>query len=81
MAAIHQLRPIPRVKAGSDYIDPATLHLQLAPTSTVAITFAKEKELQRYRRLIYSINRQGTYRYRTMHDEFSSHGLIIWRMK
>lgn len=36
------------------------------------------KEVERFRRLLYSINKQGQYRFRTMRDEGI---LIVWRFK
>jgi len=62
-------------------ISPADLHLTLSPTATVVVTFNRELEMMRYRRLLYDINRQGKYRYRSLRDEEHMWGLIIWRMK
>lgn len=83
MATISPLRQdvVRRVKLESGVTDPETLHLQLAPTQTVAITFSSNKRMEQYRRLIYSINRQGKYRYRTLRDDGSMWGIIVWRMK
>lgn len=82
MATIHQLKTPPRRRAtASEYIDPAKLHERLEPTTLLIMTFRTEKEMERYRRLIYSINRQGDYRFRTMRDEYSMFGIAIWRMK
>lgn len=82
MTNIHRL-PLPkRLKAtDSGYVDPHQLHDVLPPTQVVVITFAKENEMWRYRRLLYSINAQGKYRYRTIRDEYSMWGIVIWRMR
>lgn len=37
-----------------------------------------DKEVQRFRTLLYSINKQGDMRFRTMRDEGI---LIVWRFK
>ena len=72
-----------RVKADTQegYIAPEYLHQFLAATATKVITFRSEKSLRSYRYMLYSVNRQGDYRYRTIRDEASSFGLVIWRMK
>ena len=57
------------------------LHKMLKPAQTVAVTFPSEKRLQAYRRSLYSINKQGTFRYRTIRDETQMWGIIVWRMK
>ena len=68
------------VKRDDGAIDPADLHRVLAPTATLLRTFPSEKKLQGYRRMIYAINKQGEYRYRTVRAETEMWGLIIWRM-
>lgn len=65
----------------SDSISAADLHEVLEPAQTVLRTFESEKKLVGYRRMLYDINRQGTYRYRTLRDEEHMWGLVIWRMK
>jgi len=81
MASVHQLQPVRRREYPGAQVDPDKLHEQLEPTTTVVVTFGKEAELNRFRRLLYSINAQGTYRYRTMRDEYSMWGVVVWRMK
>lgn len=56
------------------------LHLILQPAQTVLRSFRTEKEMKRFRSLIYSINSQGTYRYRTIRAEDEMWGLILLRM-
>lgn len=63
------------------YIDPEQLHGLLKVTQIHEMTFRGEKEMQRYRHLLYSINKQGTYRYRTMRSEGSMWAIAIWRMR
>ncbi len=65
----------------SGHIDPAHLHDLLPIAATKIITFANEKALQNYRAMLYRINGQGDFRYRTIRDELSMWGIIIWRMK
>lgn len=72
---------IARLRSVSPLVEPDELHRYLEPTSTLIVTFGAEKEMQRYRRLIYSINAQGSFRYRTIRDEASMWGVVIWRMK
>lgn len=60
---------------------PDKLHLLLAPAQTHVITFRGEAAMQSYRRMLYSVNKQGQYRYRTMRDENSMWGLVVWRMR
>jgi hypothetical protein len=61
-------------------MEPEQLHTVLKATSTIIITFESEKRLLSYRQMLYKINKQGEYRYRTMRDELSMFGLVIWRM-
>jgi len=63
------------------YIPPEHLHQVLAAAQTRVITFRSERSLRSYRRMLYDVNRQGSFRYRTMRDEQSSFGLVLWRMK
>lgn len=80
MSNVHKL-PV-RVRASaSGYIDPDKLYEVLPTASTVVITFSKEAEMQRYRRMLYTINHQGEFRYRTLRDEYSMWGIVVWRMK
>jgi hypothetical protein len=62
------------------YVTPEHLHEFLPATETRVITFRSEKTMESYRRMLYTINRQGSYRYRTIRDEGSMWGLVIWRM-
>lgn len=81
--AVHQLKPIvTRVKADAHgYVNPALLQNVLDPAQTVVITFASEASMRRYRFNLYAINKQGDFRYRTVRDELSMWGLVVWRMK
>lgn len=45
------------------------------------MTFSSEKHMRNYRAMLYSINKQGSFRYRTIRDETQSYGIIVWRMK
>jgi len=67
--------------ADKGYIDPERLHGMLPISATKIITFASENSMNMYRRNLYKINQQGDYRYRTLRDEMSMWGLVIWRMK
>jgi hypothetical protein len=71
----------PQLNPETGYISPEYLQEFLTPCQTRVITFRSEKSLRSYRSMVYSINRQGTYRYRTMRDEQSMWGLILYRMK
>lgn len=63
-----------------NYIAPVDLHSVLEPTQTQVITFKAEKDMKSYRAMLYSINKQGEYRYRTIRDEHSMWGIVVWRM-
>lgn len=65
----------------SGYMDPDKLHQLLPLSATKVVTFANERSLQAYRQMLYQVNHKGNYRYRTMRDEMSMYGLVIWRMK
>lgn len=56
------------------------LHKILPVTATVLRSFTSEKHLRNYRSMLYSINKQGTYRYRTIRAESEMWGILIWRM-
>lgn len=75
-------KPTPQARnhGVDDYTTPAQLHLVLAPTTTLLRGFRSQKEMMGYRRMIYSINKQGEYRYRTIRAESEMWALIIWRM-
>ena len=62
------------------YIDPAKLHKHLRRAAIAEITFRSEKQLEAYRRMLYSINKQGHYRYRTLRSEAPMFAIMIWRM-
>lgn len=78
MTPVLKIQPVNRIKV--DEIGADHLHEVLEPAQTVAITFSSDKKMQSYRRMIYSINKQGEFRYRTIRDEQSMWGLVIWRM-
>lgn len=65
----------------STWVAPEYLHDILPATATVVMTFKSEKSMRSYRSMLYTINRQGDYRYRTIRDETSMYGIVIWRMK
>jgi hypothetical protein len=65
----------------NSHTNPDDLHKILKPTQVHEITFSSEKRLHSYRLMIYSINKQGKYRYRTMRAEDHAYALVIWRMK
>jgi hypothetical protein len=62
------------------YVAPDQLQQVLRTADTKVITFQSEKRMQAYRRNLYSINKQGMFRYRTVRDEQSMWGIIIYRM-
>ena len=57
------------------------LHLVLPVAQTILRSFTSEKHLMSYRRMIYTINKQAQFRYRTIRAEDEMWGLVIWRMK
>lgn len=65
----------------SEYVDPLKLHTVLRRTATHEISFPSEKRMASYRRMLYDVNRQGTYKYRTLRSESAPYGIVIWRMK
>lgn len=78
MTPVMHIKIVNRIKTES--INATDLHSILEPAQTVCITFESQKKLESYRRMIYTINRQGEYRYRTLRDEQEMWGLVIWRM-
>jgi hypothetical protein len=72
--------PAPR-PAPLEQTDPRQLHHVLPRAASKIVTFRSERELERYRRNLYAINQQGEFRYRTIRDENSSFGVVIWRTK
>lgn len=67
--------------ATDTFVDPDGLHLLLEPAQTREITFRSEKAMRSYRAMIYTINKQATYRYRTIRSEGSMWAILLWRMK
>ena len=63
------------------YMDPEKLQELLPVSATKIITFHNEKDMQSYRQSLYKVNAKGDYRYRTLRDEMSMYGLVLWRMK
>lgn len=79
------MQSVRRIKANKpaakqSAIAAADLHAILEPAQTVVITFESEKKMRSYRSMIYSINKQGEYRYRTIRAEDEMWGLVVWRM-
>jgi len=72
--------PILRAKRSSVAIAPADLHTILQPAQTEVMFFTEEKAMKRYRTMLYSINAQGTYQYRTLRNPNDHRELIVWRM-
>jgi hypothetical protein len=62
------------------HIAASDLHLVLPVACTEVMTFNSKKRMQSYRRMLYTINRQGEFRYRSIRDEQSMWGIVIWRM-
>ena len=46
-------------------LKPAELHKVLEVSPSIAIRFYSEKKLRNYRAMLYSVNKQGEFRYRT----------------
>lgn len=83
MGQVVHFKALQRIEKGTytGYVAPEHLHEYLPATDTRVITFRSEKSLRAYRSMLYSVNRQGQFRYRTIRDEGSMWGLVIWRMK
>jgi len=64
-----------------NFIHPSDLYRELRPTQLREVTFLSRKHMEGYRRMIYSINKQGKYRYRTMRSDASHWAIAVWRMK
>ena len=62
-------------------ISPADLHTLLKPCETEIMVFTDQKRMQRYRAMLYSVNKQGDYSYRTLRNPHDHRELIVWRMK
>lgn len=67
--------------ADDNYVDPEKLQTVLKIAHVHETTFRSEKDLKRYRHMLYTINKQGEYRYRTMRSEASMWAIAIWRMR
>ena len=67
--------------ADDNYVDPEKLHNVLSVTQIHEMTFRSETAMTQYRRMLYSINKQGDYRYRTIRSEGSMWAIAIWRMR
>lgn len=67
-------------KRNSIVVSPADLHTILQPAQTEIMFFASEKSLMSYRRMLYTINAQGTFQYRTLRNPKDHRELIVWRM-
>jgi hypothetical protein len=63
------------------FVRPQDLSSVLNPTQTHLITFRGQSSMESYRRMLYTINKQGEFRYRTLRAENEMWGLLIWRMK
>lgn len=68
-----------RVREGD--VDKETLSSMVNVADVLCISFRKEQSMQRFRRLVYSINRQATYRYRTLRGDGSMYELLVLRLK
>lgn len=77
---INTLNAVRKQSEGA-FVLPELLHDILPVTSTVILTFRSEKAMRSYRSMLYVINKQGSFRYRTIRDEMSMWGLVIWRMR
>jgi len=53
----------------------------IAVADVLCIGFKSEKNMARYRRLVYSINKQGDFRYRTIRSDGGMWELLILRLK
>ena len=69
------------VIATGGFIAPDHLKDFLQPTQIREITFRSENSMEAYRRMVYSINKQGEFRFRTMRSDASHWALAIWRMR
>ena len=69
------------VEVNDSFIHPDRLHKSLRVTQTQEITFSSERHMRSYRGMLYDINRQGQFRYRTIRSEGSMWSILVWRMK
>jgi hypothetical protein len=76
------MRAVEKVQKQSEsgFISPEHLHEILPPARTKIVTFRNQKAMESYRRMIYAINKQGDFRYRTMRDDLSMYGLVLFRL-
>jgi len=73
-----RLSLVPAPKHRSKHVLPTVVDLAAIPLSTSGEFELNEKEVRQTRNLIYSINKQGMIRYRTMRD---GRYLQVWRIK
>lgn len=76
------LRAVENVQKQSEsgYVAAEHLHEVLRPAMTKIVTFRNQKAMESYRRMVYTINKQGDFRFRTMRDDLSMYGLVIFRL-
>jgi len=67
-----------RVKEGE--VNEQTLRT-IDVADVLCISFRAEKNMARYRRLVYSINKQAEFRYRTIRGDGGMWELLILRLK
>lgn len=68
-----------RIK-GSD-VDAKELSSLIPVAAVLCIGFTQEKQMARFRRLVYSINQQQQFRYRTMRGDGAMWELLVLRLK
>jgi len=73
-----RLSLVPAPKHRRQHVLPTVVDLAAIPLSTSGEFELNEKEVRQTRYLIYSINKQGMFRYRTMRD---GRYLQVWRIK
>jgi hypothetical protein len=76
------LKAMERVQSESEtgFVAPEHLHEVLRRASAKIVTFRNESAMKRYRQMIYSINKQGDFRFATRRDDKSMWGVIIIRL-
>lgn len=81
------MKQVTRIKATTEplkvttAINVADLHTVLEATQTVVLAFPDDKRMKSYRSMIYTINRQGEFTYRTLRNPEDHRELVVWRMK
>lgn len=60
-------------------VTPHQLHHLLAVAPSIKLHFASEAKLRNYRQMLYTVNKQGEFRYRTQRD--GALAIIIMRLK